>query len=43
MEFLRDQGCNKYQGYYFSYPLTVKQFTKLHSENFSLHTGLTIQ
>ena len=43
VNFLQQQGCNKYQGYYFSYPLTVKQFTKLHSENFTLHTGRTIQ
>jgi EAL domain-containing protein (putative c-di-GMP-specific phosphodiesterase class I) len=43
VEFLREQGCKKYQGYYLSYPLTVKQFDRLHSENFTLHTGRTIQ
>lgn len=43
LQFLREQGCHKFQGYYFSYPLTAEQFTRLYRENHNLHTGRTMQ
>ena len=29
MELLREQGCDEYQGYYFSKPLSVEDFESL--------------